>query len=75
MTNKNEFVYEFLYNPCIHESTSCTMSIHRTKKGAYKALRKFLLEKYDEWYNSADRKHSKWTSYESWGVCEIKLEE
>ncbi len=31
-------VYEFLYNGCIHESSYCTMSLHKTREGAEKAL-------------------------------------
>ena len=31
-------IYEFLYNGCIHESSYATMSLHKTKAGAEKAL-------------------------------------
>jgi hypothetical protein len=31
-------LYAFLYNPMIHESSSQTVSIHRTREGAEKAL-------------------------------------
>jgi hypothetical protein len=44
-------VYEFLYTDNIHESAMATMSLHRTKKGAYKAMRAFLESKYAEWYD------------------------
>jgi len=39
-------VYEFLYCGCIFESSYATVSIHKTKQGAYKAMRdtiKFVL--------------------------------
>ncbi len=75
MKYKKETVYEVLFNPCIHESAPSTISVHRTKKGAYKALRTFLFEKYYEWYNSAGRKHSKWSYNEWWGIGEIELKE
>jgi len=34
----NNKIYEFLYNSSIHESSSATMSIHRTRAGAEKAM-------------------------------------
>jgi len=37
MTEKTE-IFEFLYTTCIYESAYATMSLHRTKKGAYKAM-------------------------------------
>ena len=33
-------IYEFLYNSCTCESAAATMSLHRTLKGAYDAMRK-----------------------------------
>jgi hypothetical protein len=45
-------LYAFLYNPMIHESSSQTVSIHRTKEGAEKAL---------EWHKSEERK--KWNEF------------
>lgn len=33
-------IYEFLYNSCTCESSAETMSLHKTLKGAYKAMRK-----------------------------------
>lgn len=44
-------VYAFLYTDCIHESSFATMSLHRTKAGAYKAMRKFLILGYTQWYH------------------------
>lgn len=44
-------VYEFLYTDNIHESAMATMSLHRTKKGAYKAMRQFLETEYVKWYD------------------------
>jgi hypothetical protein len=35
-------IYEFLFNDCIYESSPRTVSIHRTKKGAYKAMNKYI---------------------------------
>ncbi len=33
-----QIIYEFLYNSCIHESAAATMSLHRTREGAERAL-------------------------------------
>ena len=38
-------VYEALYNDCIHESSFATISIHKTKKGAEKAIAFHKMEK------------------------------
>jgi len=44
-------VYEFVHTDCIHDSAMATMSLHRTKKGAYKAMRNFLEKEYANWYD------------------------
>ena len=38
-------VYEALYNDCIHESSFATISIHKTKEGAEKAIHEHNMEK------------------------------
>ena len=35
----SQIIYEALYNPCIHESGAIAISLHRTLKGAKKAVR------------------------------------
>lgn len=45
-------VYEFRYCDCIYEGGYVTVSLHKTKAGAYKAMRKYKLDKYIEWYDS-----------------------
>jgi hypothetical protein len=47
-----DVVYEFGYQPCIYESAMSTVSIHKTFKGAYKAMREHLLHSYKKWYDS-----------------------
>ena len=44
-------IYSFIYCPCIFESGFVTISLHRTKEGAYKAMRKHLVEAYNNWFN------------------------
>jgi hypothetical protein len=45
----NGFVYAFLYNDCIHESTWRTISTHYSKEGAEKAMQEHKQKKLDEW--------------------------
>lgn len=69
-------VYAFLYTPCIYESSFSTMSLHRSKKGAYRAMRGFIEESYREWRESGlkhgkqDIKHG---AFENWRVAEINI--
>ena len=49
MEQNKEYVYEFLYNDCIHESSYAIISTHKTLKGAYNAMRKFIYGSYLEW--------------------------
>ena len=42
-------VFEFVYTDCIYESAMATLSLHKTKKGAYKAMREFLETEYAQW--------------------------
>lgn len=48
--------YQFLYNPCIHESGSITISIHLTKKGAWDALKAHKIERYNDWLRLHSRR-------------------
>jgi arginine utilization protein RocB len=52
---QNTTLYAFLYNPMIHESSSQTVSIHRTREGAEKAMEEQMTEekkRYKEWYEN-----------------------
>jgi len=77
-------VYEFLYNSSCSESTSHTMSIHKTKKGAEMAMEFHKAEKQREWekMRKIDEpkdpeywKEFKWDFDQWWGVRETKIEE
>jgi len=48
-------IYEALYNPSCCESASYTLSVHRTKLGAYKAIKASKLEAWNKWLE-----HHKW---------------
>lgn len=54
-------VYEACYNPCIHESATCTLSIHLSKEGAEKAI---------EWHKKENDDKS---SYEAYSVHETTI--
>lgn len=58
--------FAFFFNDCIHEGTSVMKSFHRTKAGAYKAMRDFLLEQErDHWTNYLQEERTNWTTLES----------
>ncbi len=43
-------IYEFLHCSCVFESAYATISMHKTKAGAWKAMNKWLNERYwKEW--------------------------
>lgn len=42
-------VYIAYWNDCIYESVPAPISIHRTMKGAYDAMKRTILEDYEEW--------------------------
>lgn len=79
MINK---IYAFKYCDCIHESSYATISLHRTKSGAYSAMRKHLLK---EWNRSLEKHHNweKWEyfrndhplEFQRWCVSEIEIKE
>lgn len=72
-------IYEFLYCSCIFESAYGTISLHRTKAGAYKAMRKHIMTKYQKWYDERilygkDRRWGhKFGCHEAWRVGEQEL--
>jgi hypothetical protein len=43
-----EKVYIFLHTGCIHESDYKTVSIHKTKKGAYRAMNSYLNREFEK---------------------------
>ena len=64
-------VYEFWYNECIYESAAQCMSLHRTRKGAEKAMERHKKETEDEW----ERMGLKIPDYMIWGIEERTIEE
>jgi hypothetical protein len=73
-----EEVYEFVFTDCIHESVMGTVSLHKTKKGAYKAMREFLETEYNQWREDGIRygkQHFKFGSHSAWAVRPIELKD
>lgn len=75
---EEEEVYSFQYCGCIYESSVATMSLHKTKKGAYKAMRAFIEKGYAEWRDDGYLYGKKMFTYgdgESWRVVPISIQE
>ena len=66
------FAFEWRY--CIFESDFTTVSLHKTKAGAYRAMRKFLLNEYE---TSAKHKISglKPLEFQDWRISEWIVED
>jgi len=47
-------VYLFQFNPCVFESSFETKSIHKTKRGAYYAMRNYIEERFNEFIKVRD---------------------
>ena len=72
-TNKEvtmDKVYEFWYNECIYESAAQCISLHKTRKGAEKAMEFHKKETEDEW----KRMGLKIPDYMIWGIEERTIE-
>lgn len=60
-------LYTFMYNDFVYESAYSTISIHTTKTGAYKAMKKHKLQTYQEWYEYRMINGKKWDKNFAWG--------
>lgn len=66
-----EYVYIFQYNPCIHESVFATISLHKTRSSAYKAMKRYITDEYNEWRECGIRygkQTHKYGEYEAWRI-------
>ena len=74
---KQEYVYEFLYNPNTYESAARTVSIHKTRRGAKKAIelqKEKALKEYEEVCNRLpDEKDFPFGYDQWWGIRESIL--
>lgn len=79
LSARNEIIYKFIFCPCKYESAYATLSIHRTLKGAYRAMNKHLNDNYMKWYNERityGKKYSRKTNFGSdklWGIARAEL--
>lgn len=80
--NDKVTVYEFLYNSNCCESSSATMSIHKTMRGAEMAMEFHKAEKQKQWDEMRkldelnDQKYwieFKWDFDQYWGIRESEL--
>ena len=75
---KNNFIWAFNYCPCIHESGWITISLHRTKKGAKKAMCEHKKEKEKEYkriYSEDDDSEifGKFGEMEQWTIMKKEI--
>lgn len=75
-------VYAFKFTDCIYESAYATVSLHTTKLGAYKAMRKDKLDLWKErskkqpFHNATkDYRHLGATRFCDWKVVEVTIRE
>ena len=71
-------VYQFLYCGCIHESAYATMSLHKTKEGAERAMnvhKEFERKEFNERYSDEFKKEIKFGMHEDWAIGEIELKD
>jgi hypothetical protein len=78
---KNEYIYAFMYCPCIHESAYGTVSLHRTESGANAAMeldKEQQRKEHEESYSSVskdilDTLYVEFGTFEDWKVDKITL--
>jgi len=68
------FIYSFMYNGCVYESSWTTISLHRTKKGAEKALKEHRQKELDE-FNKLDLGDDKYKfgEHEDWCIKKVQI--
>jgi len=72
-----DLIYQVLYCYDTFESTHETLSVHRTAKGAYLAMKQHRLNIFYEWlrYSNQFRKSFKDTYGQSWKIRKIELKD
>jgi len=70
-------LYGFRYCPCIYESSYSTISIHKTKKGAYSAMKKHRIAVFETWRKLPNqyRKPFKDTFSQDWFIDKITIQD
>ncbi len=67
-------LYAFLYNPMIHESGYITVSVHRTREGAKKALEWHRHNEELEYIDACGVLDEWWNDYKLWKIEEIIIQ-
>lgn len=73
-------IYEFKYCCSTCESAYVTKSLHRTKLGAYKAMKKHKSDKFKKWYDERSLYGKESSSYpydfdQGWDITEKILQD
>lgn len=71
LVDESGYLYAFLYNSCIHESSWTTVSLHYSREGAEKAMREHkqkALDDFNEMYSDNNEFNIKFGQYEDWCV-------
>jgi len=72
-------IYEALYCGCIYESSYATLSLHRTREGAEKAIafsKMAAKKEFDELYQDDEPpKGWDWTTGKEWDIAETELKD
>ncbi len=79
----NNALWKFIYNPDKYDSVPLTVSIHKTKEGAEKAMqihKEQIKAEFDNTYNNLNHQiklvvEMKWDDDQYWDIQEIKIEE
>ena len=69
-------VWSFQYTYCVYESDFATISLHKTAKGAYNAMKKHILNEYEEWRESGLRHGKQMFKHgenEDWRIVAIPI--
>ncbi len=69
-------IYKALYNCCVHESSYATISIHKTKEGAEKAIEIHKAkekEEFDKIYKDNNEFNFKFGEHENWDIAKTEL--
>jgi hypothetical protein len=76
MEKTNQFIYAFMYNDCIYESTWATMSLHFTRQGAKEAMEKHKIKskkQHDKTVGNETVGNNTFGQFQDWRIKKIKI--
>lgn len=73
-------IYAFCYTSCVYESAHAPVSLHKTKAGAYRAMKRFLFEQIENAYASQNAYGNRYWSKSpldhcGWSIQEFEVED